>query len=88
MFYSSAAYIDEQGRLLWEVKARHIKENAYFSLLNGNFIVFSSTVMKRECLDLVGLFDFAISIQPGLGSHHPSGASLPHFSVGPGPGDV
>ena len=57
MFYSSAAYIDEQGYLLWEVKARHVKENAYFTLLNGNFIVFSSTVIKRECLDQVGLFD-------------------------------
>ena len=46
MFYSSAAFVDEHGRLLWQVKARDVKENAYFALLNENFIVFSSTIIK------------------------------------------
>ena len=57
MFYSSAAFVDEQGCFLWTVKARNAKGNAYFALLSEDFIVFSSTVLKRDCLDRLGIFD-------------------------------
>lgn len=56
LFYSGAHFCDEQGNILWEVKARYPK-NYYLALLKADFIVASSIVVTRQCLDQIGLFD-------------------------------
>ncbi len=57
LFYSSVTSITDDGRVLWQVNAREVHDSTYYELLKADFIVLSSVVIKRECLDITGLFD-------------------------------
>ncbi len=57
LFYSSVTNITDDGRVLWQVNAREVHDSTYFELLKADFIVLSSVVIKRECLEVTGLFD-------------------------------
>ena len=62
LFYSSVTNVTEDGRVLWQVNARKVQGSAYLELLNADFIVLSSVVIKRECLEKSGLFDTTLKM--------------------------
>ncbi len=62
LFYSSVTSITDEGRVLWQVNAHEVHDSTYYQLLKADFIVLSSAVIKRECLDVTGLFDPALKM--------------------------
>ena len=62
VLYSSVTNVTEDGRFLWQVPAREVRGSAYLALLQADFIVLSSLVIKRECLAKSGLFDPALNM--------------------------
>jgi glycosyltransferase involved in cell wall biosynthesis len=56
LFYTGACYIDEVGRVLWEVPPRPARMSTYHNLLRANFLVCSGTIVKKELL-AAELFD-------------------------------
>lgn len=61
LFYSKVDYVDAVGKKLWVPNTRDVGDDSYLALLEGNFIVNSSAVVKKECLQQVGGFDTVLS---------------------------
>lgn len=57
LFYSKVDFVNAGGMKLWTPNIRDVKDNGYIPLLEGDFIVNSSVVVKKECLQQVGGFD-------------------------------
>jgi glycosyltransferase involved in cell wall biosynthesis len=57
LFYSQCDVANGADKKLWVDKSRAVYQNAYRSLLMGDFITASSTVVRRTCLEHVGKFD-------------------------------
>ena len=62
LVYSSCYLIDADGEIVETVKSKANLANAYRELLNKNFIIAPTVVMRRSCLESVGLFDEGIFI--------------------------
>jgi len=62
--YSRARYIDEVGREIpFKRESRYLKPRSGFVtkfLLLDNFVPFSSSIVRKECIDRAGLFDESI----------------------------
>jgi len=61
LFYSKVDYVDATGKRLWVPNTRDPGDDGYIALLEGNFIVNSSVVVKKECLQQAGGFDTVLS---------------------------
>ncbi len=59
---TSSFLIDTDGATTGKTLFKVDLQNAYVNLLNENFVVAPTVVMKRECLETVGLFDESIFI--------------------------
>ena len=57
ILYSRVEYVRESGTKLWTPNIRDFSNNGYRALLKGNFVAISAAVVKKECFDLVGVFD-------------------------------
>jgi len=62
IFYSSVTNVTEDGRVLWQVNARNVRGSTYLELLKADFMVLSSVVVKRDCLEDTGLFDPSVKM--------------------------
>ncbi len=62
LFYSSVTNVTEDGHVLWQVNAREVRGSAYMELLKADFIVISSVVVKRECLEEIGPFNTSVKM--------------------------
>ena len=64
--YNTARYIDEQGReFSFMLSSEYLKPRSGVVtryLLFDNFVPFSSSVVRRDCLDRAGIFDETISM--------------------------
>lgn len=57
MVYSNVAYIDERGWIIGHRRERSPSGNVLRALVLNNFIVVSSVMVRRECLEEVGGFN-------------------------------
>jgi glycosyltransferase involved in cell wall biosynthesis len=57
LFYSQCDVVNDANKKLWVDHSRSVHKNPYWALLMGDFIILSSTVVKRTCLEHVGKFD-------------------------------
>ena len=57
LFYSSIEVINEAGEKLRVNRSRAVRGSAYHSLLMGNILAASTAVVRRGCLEKIGLFD-------------------------------
>lgn len=55
LFHSQVDYVDRKGNWLWTTNAP--RRNAYLTLVQGNFVAMLSAVVRKNCLDRVGVFD-------------------------------
>jgi glycosyltransferase involved in cell wall biosynthesis len=62
LLYSQCDVVNGAGKKLWVDQSRAAHKNAYRSLLMGDFITASSTVVRRTCLEHVGKFDLWLRI--------------------------
>jgi glycosyltransferase involved in cell wall biosynthesis len=62
LVYTACYLLDADGEIVELVKSRANLANAYRELLNKNFIIAPTVVMRRSCLESVGLFDESIFI--------------------------
>ena len=60
--YSDAEYIDGDGKILPYIKRDYYSGNITENLLLHNFINFNSAVIKRECINQIGIFDESLSM--------------------------
>ena len=61
LFYSNMDLVDISGARIRTPNIREVGNNAYYALLEGNFVFNSTAVVKREALEQVGGFDTQLS---------------------------